>query len=92
MATIQILGLFDDIATPYDGEYVVQYDPSRNGIDPWGRPMSAHLVTTPNRANALVLSMADAHRMWVAVDPRNPTRPDGKPNRPLTAFTVRFEA
>jgi hypothetical protein len=88
LTVIRILGLADGGATPYDGQYLVDFDPSRDGIDAWGRPMKAHLVTTPDPAQALHLSAVDAHRLWVAVDRRNPRRSDGKPNRPLTAFTV----
>ncbi|GAC1496137.1 MAG: hypothetical protein NVS1B2_15940 [Vulcanimicrobiaceae bacterium] len=33
-------------------------------------------------------SARDAHAFWMQVHPTDPTRPDGKPNRPLTAYTV----
>ena len=33
-------------------------------------------------------SATEAMQLWRTVSSRTPTRPDGKPNRPLTAFTV----
>lgn len=37
--------------TPFDGQYVVEYDPTRNGSYQ-GRPMSMHLVCTPDITQA----------------------------------------
>jgi hypothetical protein len=91
MVTIRIRSLVVGGPTPYDDQYVVDYDPGRDGVDPWGRPMNCHLLATPDRSKALWLDLLHAHALWSAVDPRNPIRPDGKPNRPLTAFTVALE-
>ena len=89
MATIQIISLANGGSTPYDGEYVREYDPARNGIDKHGYLMTAHLVTTPNRDEAMQFAHArDALDCWRQTDPRQPKRPDGRPNRPLTSFTV----
>lgn len=91
MATLKIVGLVGGLAfgpSPYDGEYVVEYDPGRNSKDPWGREMVCHLVTTPDPEKALELPSMEMFELWRLVDPRDPVRPDGKPNRPLTAFTV----
>lgn len=42
-----------------------------------------------NRDEAKVFqSLEEAHAYWTQVPKVMPTRPDGKPNRPLTAFTV----
>lgn len=83
---IRIVGLVDGTPTDFDGQYIVEYNPSRAGTHPvTGRPMPVfHLVTTPDirRATRFVASaVADLYR---AVDSRNPTRADGEPNRPLT--------
>ena len=62
-----------------------EYDPSRDGVDPNGRTMSAHLVTTPDRDKALDLPIAEIFELWRR---SHGIRPDGEPNRPLTAFNV----
>ena len=88
MATIQIIGLIIGGSTPFDGQYLTEYDPARDGCDPDGLPMTCYLRTSPDRGDALTLSHREAMDLWGAVDPRTPIRPDGRPNRPLTAFTV----
>jgi hypothetical protein len=75
--------------SPFDGEYLLEYDPERDGRDPQGAPMIAHIVTTAKLEEALRFdSGTDATECWRQVCKRNPTRPDGQPNRPLSAFTV----
>lgn len=79
---------------PYlDGEFVVAYDPNRPGKDRLGRPLVANIVTTRIRGLAKRFeSTAAAMECWRRVaDPPHHLRPDGKPNRPLTAFTVAIE-
>ena len=47
------------------------------------------LVDTPDQARATVFPSAfDALEYWKRQSTRRPLRDDGKPNRPLTAFTV----
>lgn len=83
---IQIVSLSDGSESPFDGQYLVEYDPSRPGVDPRGEPMTAHLVTTPNRGNAREFrNTLEALECWRQA---HGTRPDGKPNRPLTAYHV----
>lgn len=87
MAVIQIVGLVGGGDTPFDGQYVKEYDPSRPGVDPRGLPMLAHIVCTPSVAEAKRFATgAEALEFWRKSD--GTFRPDGKPNRPLTAFTV----
>jgi len=88
MAKIKIVGLSSGESTPFDGQYVVEYDPAREGIDPNGRVMTAHLVTTPDRAKAKEYKLEEA---IAELRRSHGLRPDGKPNRPLTAFTVSIE-
>lgn len=88
MAALKIIGLVSGEPTPFDRQYVVEYDPSRDGVDPAGDGMLCHLTTTPDRGAALELPKMAAFELWRKVDDRTPLRPDGKPNRPLTAFTV----
>ena len=50
---IQIASLIDGTRTPFDGQYVVEYDPGRQGFEPGtGKPMLCHLVTTPDIESA----------------------------------------
>lgn len=91
MVVIQIVGLVNGIASPLDGEFLVEYDPGRDGMA-GGLPMTAHIKTTPRLSEAKrYAGMAEAHAEWIRVDPRQPIRIDGKPNRPLTAFSCEFK-
>lgn len=79
---MQILGLADGRQTPFDGEFVKDYDPNGEGG-------TGSLVTTPEKAEALKFPDAtEAMQTWKLQSDLVPLRPDGKPNRPLTAFTV----
>lgn len=85
MATIKLLGINNGMKTAFDNEYVMEYDPAREGKDPRGFPMICHLVTTPLKSEALDIPISEAFELWRK---DHGLRPDGKPNRPLTAFTV----
>ena len=91
LATMRLDGLISGHRSPYDGQYLVEYDPDIKGIDPDGRPMLCHLSTTPDREQALRLPKVELLELWRKVSTRWPKRPDGKPNRPLTAYTVTIE-
>lgn len=96
MVVIQLIGLavgpmLNQIPTPFDGKYLKEYDPSKDGVDADGRAMVAHIITTPDIDEALQFpSHTEAWECWKQVDPRKPMRADGRPNRPLTAFTVQI--
>lgn len=77
MRVMRIVGLATGDPSPFDGEYVVAYDHDTRKLD-----------TTPNVADATLFTIDAATEMWTMVDPKEPRRADGKPNRPLTAFTV----
>lgn len=83
-AIIQLVGLASGEPTPFDGQYLVEYDPTRPGRSPDGREMLAHVVTTPDPAEARRFAdAAEAHGVWTA--------PSGLPyprNAPLTAYTI----
>lgn len=88
-AVIKLVGLAGGVRTAYDGQYIVEYDPDRTGCDPDGRPMLAHVITTPDRTKAKRYADAgEAWADWSRVSRLWPRRPDGQPNRPLTAYTV----
>ena len=65
---------------PLEGEYLVSFDPEAGG----GRGL---VVSTPNPKEARRFTFAEACATLGAVPRSKPTRPDGKPNRPLTAST-----
>lgn len=76
--------------TPYDGLLLAEYDPNRPGTDPDGRPMIAHVVATDDPAKAMRFPSAkEAIECWR--QPSGHIRPDGKPDRPLTAFAMEIE-
>lgn len=83
---IKIEGLVVGPPTEYDGEYLLSYDP---GI---GKPGECILDTVrdPQLAKKFP-DMVEARKEWMRIDPREPMRFDGKPNRPLTSFSVSFE-
>ena len=90
--TAKIMGSAVGLPTTLDGRYLVEYDPSRDGVDPHGRPMTAHIETTLNREDAKKFHDAwDFHSVYNQFDRRNPIRPDGKANRPLTYFNILLE-
>lgn len=89
MPVLKIVGLTEETPTSFDDQYLVEYDPTRQGVDPDGLPMSAHLVCTPHRDQARVFETSlDALETWRL---QHGLRDDGEPNRPLTAFTVTIE-
>lgn len=66
----------------HDGQYVYRFDPDAHG----GR---GQVWTTPEPSNAAQFdSQEHAVMFYRQVSAAKPKRPDGKPNRPLTAFTV----
>lgn len=84
MIVLKIIETAAGIPSPFDGQYVAAYDPT------WHRPDGSYdggmLRVTPDPAEALQFeSVVDALAVWRR---QYGTRPDGKPNRPLTAFTV----
>ena len=69
------------------GAYVARFDP--DGGDPSVVYPTGTLETTPHAGRALRFATAgEAWACWQERSRRTPTRPDGKPNRPLTAFMV----
>lgn len=90
MATIKILGLAVGLPCPFDGQYLVEYDPDRRGVAPNGAALTAHIVCSPERFDAKEFrSVVEAMIEWKRASRAWPVREhDGQPNRPLTAFTV----
>lgn len=93
---MKIVRLADGSAMPgYDGKFVKEFDASHtypHRPDLPDEPGQCWLVVTDNiREAKAYASIIEAREDWIQVDQRQPVRPDGQPNRPLTAFTVTFE-
>lgn len=73
---------------PQFGEYLADYDHDYRPDDRAEYPCgAAHWTSDP--AEALTFdSPADAFEVWNGQSSRVPFRPDGEPNRPLTAYTI----
>jgi len=68
-------------------EWVTFFDPD-GGPDDVEYPTGI-VVTSADASKALrFASMEEATAFWRQQSTRTPLRPDGKPNRPLTAYTV----
>lgn len=86
MIVIKLIGLAGwDMPTHYDGQYLESYDPDRNAFE-------GAIVVTRNKADAMRFAdVKQALAFWKQQSRTLPLRPDGEPNRPLTAFSVTFE-
>lgn len=62
----------------------------RSDVDTHNGRGYADLVFVGSQAKTFA-SQAEAHAFWTQISTRRPRRPDGEPNRPLTAFTVMIE-
>lgn len=84
MPLLKIIGLCNGAPSEFDGKYVAAYDPSYH---PVGEEYDGGLLeVTDDPAKALQFATAgEAMGCWQR---SYGTRSDGKPNRPLTAWTV----
>ncbi len=77
---MQIVSTASGGPTPFDGQYVVEYDPTRPGVS----PATVHLVCNPDIEKARRFpDVAAVHAYWCQTS--------GRPypaDRPLTAYTV----
>ena len=65
---------------PLEGEYLVSFDAEAEGGQ-------GFVVSTSDLQQARRLSFKEAWQLLGTVPTSKPVRPDGKPNRPLTATT-----
>jgi len=84
MKVIKIVGTVRGEETEFAGLFVMQYEPM--AMDSLGHYKGGKLICTRDLSQAMKFEdAAAAMRCWQR---QNGWRPDGKPNRPLTAFTV----
>lgn len=75
----------DSMGNTADGVYVMSYDLEAFG----GR---GEVSFTTDKQSAMQFKDAtEAFNVWRSQSKTRPTRPDGRPNRPLTALTIEFE-
>lgn len=83
---IKLIGLGSGELFPV-AEWLVRFDANIHEI---GKPYPTGMVEStvdPKKAMRFS-SFGEAHELWVTQSTTVPFRPDGRPNRPLTAFTV----
>ncbi len=81
---IFIYGTAQGVPTDFDGKWVAEYDPTRH--TPSGGYDGGILKVTSDPEKALKFdNAAEAFEKWRQA---YRMRPDGEPNRPLTAFSV----
>ena len=85
---MKLMRLASGIPHAAESSYVVSYDPNYHLPD--GEYDGGALVTTKDPAEATLFTMVEAFQLWrSAPDCRcHRRRPDGEPNRPLSAFNV----
>jgi hypothetical protein len=84
---IKIVGDASGEPSEFDGQYLMFYNP-----DNPEHPYNGIIKAGPHRIAALEFAdLIAATRFWQQVNPARPVRPDGKPNRPLSGFTIEFE-
>ena len=84
MKAVELTG-FSNSDEDVNGKYLETYDPEAHE----GRGFAQF---TSDLAKAMKFDThAQAFDLWKSTPRSRPTRPDGKPNRPLTAFTINFE-
>jgi hypothetical protein len=73
----------------FDGKYLVEYDPRTASVTDAGDQLLVTLKVTDDIEAALRFrDLAAARREWMRWD--GFVRPDGRPSRPLVAFSVSF--
>lgn len=67
------------------GQYLSTYDPEAH--DGWGDALWTDKLDEAMK----FANIGDAFALWKSSPKSRPKRPDGHPNRPLSAFTITFQ-
>lgn len=86
-AILRLLTVLHGGPTPYDGQYVVHYDPVCPSTAPDGTALPFTLETTPDLAQARRFDTGGEAWEYYRRD-TGWAREDGRPDRPLTAWAV----
>lgn len=84
MIVVQIAGLISGKSSPFEGQWLVEYDPTRPGRSPAGSPMHAHIVCSPDRSKARRFADIAAVHRYVYAESGRPYPRD----KPLAAFNL----
>jgi hypothetical protein len=82
MKLIKALGFVNGTPCPHAGQYLSRYDPDAHEGQGWAD------FTHDPRAALRFVDAAAALKLWRSTSKVLPKRPDGKPNRPLTALSI----
>lgn len=88
LVKIRIVGTAAGGWNEYNGQYIVSYDPDVHRAN--GEYDGGKLICTSDPEQAPLFPIEDAFQLWRS-GPNckcHRLRPDGEPNRPLTAFNV----
>jgi hypothetical protein len=79
------LGFANGVPCPHAGQYLLSFDHEHDDGLGWGE-------FTKNRAKAKRFdTREELFEFWTRVPKCRPLRPDGQPNRPMTALSVTTE-
>lgn len=79
---LRVVCVADGSPTPLAGRYVRRWHPSAT------RPGLPMVDATDDATKARSFATAaEAYAYWTEVNRKHPVRPDGQPNRPMTAYT-----
>jgi hypothetical protein len=89
MITLRLIGVHSGEPTEHDGLYVVDYDPTpicEDGHEPY-----IYLELAERREDARQFATLEEAIRFYRMESAAGPRPDGQPDRPLTAYTVEFD-
>jgi hypothetical protein len=82
---IRAVAFANGLYCPHAGQWLERFNPNAYGGQGY-----AEFTTKISKAKRFA-TFADAMAFWKQTSTARPLRPDGKPNRPLTALTVVVE-
>lgn len=82
---IRIVSMADGRPSEFDGKYLWSWNIEAPGASAY----AAAIAATPHPTDAHQFEdPVEALEVWRSQSTKVPTRPDGAPNRPLTAYTI----
>jgi hypothetical protein len=84
---VQLVGLVDGSSSEHDGRYLIDCDVDAGDGMAW--PPAIRSTDDPKKAKKFSTTV-EAWEYWARPSTVRPRRPDKKPNRPLTAYTIQL--